>query len=75
MRPMTEAEPRKRKHLNVAQRRALKTATLQRFVQEYGRKAYPRFDPNDRRYNREVEKAVKHMKPDELDRFLRDDED
>jgi len=75
MRPMTEAEPRKRKHLNVAQRRALKSATLQRFMQEYGRKASSRFDPNDRRYDREVENAVKHMKPDELDRLLRDDED
>jgi hypothetical protein len=32
-------------------------------------------EPNDRHYERDVETAVKRMKPDELDRLLRDDEE
>jgi hypothetical protein len=65
----------KRKRLNAEEKRALKAASLQRFVQEYGRKAQKGVEPNDRRYERETEKMVKRMKPDELDRLLRDGEE
>jgi hypothetical protein len=71
---LTEAKP-KRRRPNVAQKRTLKAAALKTFVQQYGRKAQKNLDPNDRHYNRSVERAVKQMKPEELDRLLRDDEE
>jgi hypothetical protein len=60
---------------NASQKRALKSATLKTFVQQYARKAQRGAEPNDRRYDREVERAIKQLKPEELDRLLRDDED
>jgi len=68
------SEPPKRKHLNADQRRALKAAGLQRFIQQYGRRAHRGVEPNDRRYQREMEGAVKRMKPEDLDEILREDE-
>jgi type II secretory pathway component HofQ len=65
----------KRKRPNADEKRALKSAKLQLFVQSYGRRAQKGVEPNDRSYEREVEKAVKRMRPDELDRLLREDED
>ena len=42
------------------------------FMQQHGRRKPPgRGEPNDRRYDREVEQAVKRMDPYELDEFLR----
>jgi ribosomal protein S18 len=52
----------------------LKTARLQRFVQQYGRRAQKGVEPNDRRYQRKTQGAVKRMKPAELDEILREDE-
>lgn len=73
---MTEQpEQPKRPRLNADKRRALKAARLQQFVQQYGRKAQKGIEPNDRHYDRRFEKAVKRMKPDELDQLLRDDEE
>lgn len=71
---MTKSDTPKRRHLNAEQKRALRAATLQTFVQKYGRKAQKRVEPNDRQYDREMEKAARQMKPDELDSLLRDDE-
>jgi len=48
---------------------------VQRFAQQYARKAQKGIEPNDRRYKRQIEKKVKNMNPEELDRLLRDDED
>jgi hypothetical protein len=45
------------------------------FVRQYARKAYPTHDPNDRSYDREIEKIIKKMSPVELDRLMREDED
>jgi hypothetical protein len=72
---MAEAEKPKKRHLNAEQRRALKSAELQTFVQQYGRRAQKNVEPNDRSYDRELEQRIKQMKPDELDRLLREDED
>ena len=72
---MAEPDPPKRKRLNAEQKRALRTATLKRFVEACGRQAQKGIEPNDRGYDRKVEKAVKRMKPEELDRVLRDDEE
>jgi hypothetical protein len=65
----------KRRRLNADQKRALKAATVSVFVQCYGRKAQRGVEPNDRRYSRDVEKALKQMKPEALDSLLRDDEE
>jgi hypothetical protein len=65
----------KRKRTNLDQKRALKAAAVQTFVQDYGRKAQRGVEPNDRRYDRGVENAVKQMKPEALDELLREDED
>ena len=65
----------KRRHLNTDQKRALKAATVNVFVQQYGRKVQLGIEPNDRRYNRDVEKSLKQLKPDELDSLMRDDEE
>jgi len=73
-RPPVEERPAKRR-LAAAEKRALKTAQVQRFIQQYGRGANPGFDPNDRSYDRELEQKIKRMAPDELDRLLREDED
>jgi len=66
-----------RKRLNTDQKRALKAASVKKFVQQYGRKSNKRggLDPNDRTYSGDIEKSVKRMRPDELDRLLRDDEE
>jgi hypothetical protein len=49
---------------------------IRTFLQQYGRKANKNIDPNDRRYDRRIEALVKRMKPEELDRIMRgDDED
>jgi hypothetical protein len=65
--------PRRRPNLD--EKRALKAGSVRTFVQQYERKAHRGYDPNDRRYSRDTEKSVKRMKPDELDRLLRDDEE
>lgn len=45
------------------------------FIQQYGRKRHAGHDPNDRHYSRRVERAVKRLPPEELDRLLRDEDD
>jgi hypothetical protein len=41
------------------------------FIRKYARKRYPGMDPNDRRYDREIEQLIRRMKPEELDELLR----
>ena len=55
--------------------RETEAAKIARFVKLYARKARKGLDPNDRGYDREVERQIKAMKPEELDRLLRDGED
>ena len=45
------------------------------FIKQYKRKAYPRFEPNDRAYDRKIERIVKRMKPEQLDELLHGAED
>ena len=74
---MVDDPPEKpvRRHLNASQKRALKAAEIELFAQRYGRKAQRGTEPNDRRYSHKTEKAAKSMRPEQLDRRLRDDED
>jgi len=63
-----------RKRFNATERRALAVGAVRRFVKQYERKAQKGIEPNDRTYDRKVEKTVKRMKPARLDELLRDDE-
>jgi hypothetical protein len=45
------------------------------FLQQYARKNAPGYDPNDRRYDREVEALVKRMTPEELAELLAEDDE
>lgn len=56
-------------------RRERLAGSVNAFIRQYARKAYPTHDPNDRRYDRNVEKKVRRMDPEELDRLMRDDVD
>ena len=64
-------KPKKRRHLNADQRHALKVADLGVFVKNYGRQAQRGAEPNDRSYDRKLERRVKRMKPTQLDALLR----
>jgi len=45
------------------------------FLRQYGRKTHPNcWDPNDRAYDREIEKLIKQMDPEELDRLMNGEE-
>jgi hypothetical protein len=46
---------------------------LSRFVQQYARKAQAS-EPNDRRYDRKLEKKMKRLSPSELSDLLSEDE-
>jgi hypothetical protein len=72
---MNEPDKPKRRHLNAERKRALKAAAVSLFMRQYGRKAQRGVEPNDRRYSREVEMALKQLKPAELDSLMRDDEE
>jgi hypothetical protein len=65
----------KRKRLNASERRDLKAAAAQIFVQQCGRKAHAGHNSNDRSYSRTTVDAVRHMKPEKLDQLLRHGED
>jgi hypothetical protein len=56
-------------------KRARLVGQLGAFVQQYGRKAQKQGDPNDRRYDKKVEKAMRALRPDELSDFLSGDGD
>jgi hypothetical protein len=60
---------------NSEERRARKAAALQLFAKQYARKAQKGVEPNDRRYDREIEAGLCRMSPEELDSLLRDGED
>ena len=44
-------------------------------MRQYRRKKHPGHDPNDRGYDRQLEKQMKQMDPRELDELLHDDLD
>jgi uncharacterized protein (TIGR02996 family) len=56
-------------------RRTPQEADIGLFLKQYGRKTKNTPDPNDRHYSREIEARVKRMKPEELDRLMRGEED
>jgi hypothetical protein len=59
----------------VSKRKKRLEAEIGVFVRQYARKRYPGMDPNDRRYDREIERLIRRMKPEELDQLMREGED
>ncbi len=45
------------------------------FLQQYQRKAQRGAEPNDRQYDRKIERYIRRMKPEELDKVLNGEED
>lgn len=64
----------KRRRLNADEKHRLQVAEIRLFAKQYARKARKGLDPNDRRYERETERRIKRMRPDERDGLLRDEE-
>jgi hypothetical protein len=72
---VTDESPPKRRP-NAAIKRARKTAEAQTFVRQIGRTSRREgLDPNDRGASEKSGRAIQQMKPADLDRVLRDDED
>lgn len=73
---MAEDKPIRR-HLNATQKRALKAAKMEQFVQAVGRQSRARngYDPNDRAFDPDEAKTFRRMDPLKLDRLMRDDEE
>ena len=62
-------EPKKRR-----KKRRVTEADLGLFLQKYRRKAHRGHDPNDRTYDHNVEKKIKRMKAEDVDRLIRGDD-
>jgi hypothetical protein len=54
----------------VTKRQKKLAGELEKFVQEYGRKAQKGSGPNDRGYDRKIEEKMKRMSPEELSLLL-----
>ena len=65
----------KRKRLNVIEKREHKAAAVQDFVKKAGRKAQKGKEPNDRRYDRDIERQTDHMSPEVFYELIHDGED
>jgi hypothetical protein len=73
---MDNEQPKPKKRLNARQKRQLRAEELRLFVQQIGRKAPKRGEPNDRRYSRDVERASRQLRPETWDQILhRSDDD
>jgi hypothetical protein len=55
-------------------RKRLASHDVDGFLKAYGRKAPRRGEPNDRKYSRGIEKAIKRMDAAELDALMRGEE-
>lgn len=71
----SEGEP-KRRHLNREEKWALMVAAIGLFIRRYRRTARRGgLDPNDRSFDLDVQRQLKRMAPEQLDRLMRDDEE
>jgi hypothetical protein len=61
-----DRQPKKRRRT-----RRVSQAEVAAFLRQYGRKAQRGHEPNDRAYSRTVEKKIRRMKAEELDRLIR----
>ena len=60
--------------MSSATKKARVVGELGCFVRRYLRKAQKQRDPNDRRYDKRVEKAMQRMRPEDLSELLTGDE-
>ncbi len=60
--------------LTAEEKRARTAGEVARFVQQYARRSRSGLDANDRGHDRGIEARIKRMRPEELDRLLREDE-
>lgn len=65
-----EARPQ-RKRLTVSEKRERTAAEWARFVKRAGRKAQRHREPNDRKYSKEAQSALRRMGPEDFDRLIR----
>jgi hypothetical protein len=72
---LIEEKSKPKRRPNRDERRSLKTAEVAVFITQYGRRAQKGVDPNDCRYNEDVERREKQMNPLEFDRLMREDEE
>jgi hypothetical protein len=62
--------------LAVSRREDRLRSRLAAFLREYGRTSRrPGLDPNDRQYDRILEREIKRLDPHDLDRLMRDSEE
>jgi hypothetical protein len=66
--------PRQRRHPSAYEKHGLRAAMIRLFLRQYARRAQKRTEPNDRQYDRQVEQIIRRMKPDDLDRLMRDED-
>ena len=45
------------------------------FLRQYKRRAHPGNDPNDRGYDREIERYIRRLKPEDLDMLINGEPD
>jgi len=72
--PTPGSEKPRKKHGNLEERRRLKASRIADFEKAVGRKAQKGREPNDRRYDHDLAKKLRRMKPEEIDFLLREDE-
>ena len=69
---MQRATVKYRRYVMLAKRKkSLLAAQLERFMQQYGRKATKGWDPNNRGYDRKIEEKIKRLAPEELGFVIR----
>jgi hypothetical protein len=68
-------EEKPHRHPNRDEKRALKAAQMSQHAKSIGRKAQKRIEPNDRVFSTELDKKLRRMPPEKIDKLLRDDEE
>ncbi len=62
--------------MNERQRKRKLQADLARFAKEYARKKRPgKGEPNDRAFDKELRNRLRRMRPEVIDKLLRDEEE
>ncbi|KVG64497.1 hypothetical protein [Burkholderia pseudomultivorans] len=59
--------------MSIKTRKSRLAGELGVFIQRYGRKAQKQFDPNDRRYDHDVERAMRRLSPADLSDLISGD--
>lgn len=50
-------------------------AEIGTFVRQYGRTSRRQGDPNDRKHDKRIQRAIENLSPEELDRLMNGDDD